>query len=93
MREIEDSDIVRFNKVTTAALLKRRFPDIDVIQTELLHYERGSFAITFGLATEQQIMLNISILDEPGNAVEEVFHELCELFECRAFDTTAGEFL
>ena len=48
--------------------------------------------MSFHLATEQQLMISISILNESGDAVELIILELCKLFSCRAFDTSSGEF-
>jgi hypothetical protein len=38
-------------------------------------------------------MLFVHIFDEPEDAVMPMIHELCTIFNCRAFDTTTAEFI
>lgn len=69
-----------------------RFPNIMCETKSWLYYENENYAISFNLATNQNIMLHVQILDEPEDAVIDVIFELCNLFNCRAFDTESGEF-
>jgi hypothetical protein len=93
MENINEKDIIAFNPSDVIVALKGKFDSINCIDNKWLHYECDVFAISFNLATEQQIMLHIHILDESEAAVESVVCELCRLFKCRAFDTSSGGFL
>jgi hypothetical protein len=91
MEEINEKNTILFDSANVRNLLENRFSDIEIHSETWFHYEGGTYAISFNLAPEQ-IMLHVHILDEPEDAVETVIKELCALFDCRAFDTTAGEF-
>jgi len=94
MEEIDESVTVPFLPAEVISTLKTHFPDITEDSPEWLTYEGGTFAIAFNLAAlEESIMLHVDILDEPEDAVLGTIRELCGLFNCRAFDTTAAEFL
>ena len=93
MGEINETNTVVFGIAETIRKLKAAFDTIEHVSERWLYYEGGSFEISFNLAVSEQVMLHISIFDEPVDAVETVIHRLCRLFECRAFDTTSGDFI
>lgn len=97
MSDINDINTLAFAKADVSAALKNKFTDIDSDNREWLHYEGGSYAISFNLSTDRIILLHIYILDELDNAVYDtvvnIIFDLCSLFDCRAFDTTTGEFI
>ena len=93
MAEIGAENVVPFLPAAVISALKHRFPDINCESSEWLCYENNHFEIAFNLASENHIMLHIQIFDEEEGAVRDMISELCKLFDCRAFDTCAGEFL
>jgi len=94
MEEIDEKATVPFLPTEVISTLKTHFPDIIEESPEWLTYESDTFAISFNLAAlEESIMLHVDILDEPEDAVLGTIRKLCGLFNCRAFDTTAAEFL
>lgn len=86
-------DTVPFNLPDVIVTLNEEYPDICSENNEWLYYKGDTYGVTFNLATNQQIMLHIHILDEPEDAVLVAVKTLCKLFNCRAFDTTSGEFI
>ncbi len=93
MECMDDTNIIPFVASEAAKVLRDNFVDIAGTSDDWLDYESDTFAISFDLSAEQHIMLYIHILDDPEDAVMPVIAKLCELFECRAFDTTSAEFL
>ena len=93
MGEIDETNTVVFGIAETIRKLKAAFGTIEQASDHWLYYEGCSFEISFDIAVKEQIMLHISIFDEPVDAVETVIPRLCRLFECRAFDTTSGVFI
>ena len=93
MEFIDDTNIIPFDMSESAKVLKDNFININSTSDEWLDYESDTFAISFDLSVKQHIMLYIHILKEPEDAVLPVIAKLCELFKCRAFDTTSAEFL
>lgn len=90
---MDDTNIIPFVASEAAKVLRDNFADIVGTSDDWLDYESDTFAISFDLSAEQHIMLYIHVLDDPEDAVMPVIAKLCELFECRAFDTTSAEFL
>lgn len=90
--EIDESNLIAFDRKAAAAKIRDRLPEADGDDT-WLNYDSGTYDVSFNLGTVDQIMLHIHVYDDPEDAVLDVVHDLCEQLECRAFDTTQGEFL
>lgn len=93
MECIDDTNIIPFVVSESAKILRDNFVNITGTSDEWLDYESDTFAISFDLSVKQHIMLYIHILEEPEDAVLPIIAKLCELFKCRAFDTTAAEYI
>lgn len=93
MEEIDETIRVPFDPAEVASALKQQFPGLEEDAPDWLNYEGGTFAITFNLAAPESIMLHVHILGEPEDAALDDIHKLCRLLGCRAFDTTAAEFI
>lgn len=92
MEEIDETNSVPFDVGAVAAVIKKKFNIGDNESDEWLVYEGDTYAISFSV-TQESVMLFISILDEPEDAVIPAIKELCDLLDCRAFDTTTAEFI
>ena len=91
--EFDENNLIPFDLKIVKKLLKHKFSGLESRSDAWFNYEAGNFAISFNLAVHNQIILHIHILDDSEDAVESIIEELCELFNCRAYDTTAGKFL
>lgn len=89
-KEQESSPFVRSEVIST---LKDKFPQITDCGEEWLDYEADTFAISFNLASSEQIMLHIHVFDEPEDAVMPILKEVCDLLNCRLFDTTTAGYI
>ena len=92
MEAINQSNTISFSFVDVFNVLKDRFPSTLCENGEWLSCEAETYSIDFNLAAGQNIMLHIRIFDDPEDAVVDVIYELCDLFDCRAFDTVSGKF-
>ena len=92
MQGINEKNTIMFDTTNVVATLKELFDEISQVDDQWLHFEGGTYAMSFNLASKECIMLHISILDETENGVDTIIHDLCKAFECRAFDTTTGDF-
>ena len=88
--EIDESNLVAFDRKAAAAKIRDMLPEAEGDDT-WLDYDSGTYDVSVNLGTE--IMLHVHIYDDPEDAVLGVVRDLCALLECRAFDTTRGEFL
>lgn len=90
--EIDPSNLIPFDRTAAAAKIRDRLPEADG-DDAWMDYDSGTYDVSFNLGTVDQIMLHVHIYDDPEDAVLGVVRDLCVQLECRAFDTTQGEFL
>ncbi len=93
MEKIDENNTIPFLFTDVVSTLKEHFPNITEESPDWLNYEGSTFSISFSLVTNDSIMLFVHIFDEPEDAVMPMIHELCTIFNCRAFDTTTAEFI
>lgn len=92
--DIIEGVAIPFEKEYAVKTINTILPETDTLDSEWLSFDNGRFAIEFNLADKSQITLYIHVLlDDEESEIEKVIESLCSTFDCRAFDTTTGEFM
>ena len=95
MEDIDESVIVGLSKADVISNIVANFPEIDTEDDSWLIFESGnvSFEVNTGSEdTADTVVFMINELDDEADFLRKL-KQICSSLDCRAFDTTRGEFI